>query len=65
MYTTLKTFNKFSCHIINSLRYDFNNGVIEGVNNLIKCIKRIAFGYHSFYHFKIRIMIIAGIYKYN
>lgn len=65
MSNTLKSFNKFSYHIINSLQYDFNNGVIEGVNNLIKCIKRIAFGYRSFYHFKIRIMIIAGIYKYN
>ena len=61
MVTTLKTLNKFSYHIINSFQYDFNNGVIEGINNLIKCIKRIAFGYRSFYHFKARIMLIAGI----
>ena len=65
MKNTLKTFNKFSYHIINSFKYNLNNGVIEGVNNLIKCIKRIAFGYRSFYHFKTRIMLIAGIYKYN
>ena len=65
MKNTLKTFNKFSYHIINSFKFNLNNGVIEGVNNLIKCIKRIAFGYRSFYHFKTRIMLIAGIYKYN
>ena len=64
MKTTLKSLNKFSYHIIMSFKYNLNNGVIEGVNNLIKCIKRIAFGYKSFYHFKTRIMLIAGIYKY-
>lgn len=65
MKNTLKTFNKFSYHIINSFKFNLNNGIIEGVNNLIKCIKRIAFGYRSFYHFKTRIMLITGIYKYN
>lgn len=64
MKTTLKSLNKFSYHIIMSFKYNLNNGIIEGVNNLIKCIKRIAFGYKSFYHFKTRIMLIAGIYKY-
>lgn len=64
MKTTLKSLNKFSYHIIMSFKYNLNNGVIEGVNNLIKCIKRIAFGYRSFYHFKTRIMLVAGIYKY-
>lgn len=64
MKTTLKSLNKFSYHIIMSFNYNFNNGIIEGINNLIKCIKRIAFGYKSFYHFKTRILLISGIYKY-
>ena len=63
MIKTLKTYNKFKNYIINSLKYKFNNGIIEGTNNLIKCIKRIAFGYKSFYHFKTRILLITGIYK--
>ena len=63
MIKTLKTYNKFKNYIINSLKYSFNNGIIEGTNNLIKCIKRIAFGYKSFYHFKTRILLITGIYK--
>ena len=64
MKTTLKSLNKFSYHIIMSFNYNFNNGIIEGINNLIKCIKRIAFGYKSFYHFKTRILLFSGIYKY-
>ena len=63
MKTTLKTYRKFKTFIINSLNYNYNNGLIEGTNNLIKCIKRIAFGYKSFSHFKTRILLITGIYK--
>ncbi|MGL4372491.1 MAG: transposase, partial [Turicibacter sp.] len=36
----------------------YTNGILEGINNKIKVIKRIAFGYRSFYHFKARILII-------
>jgi transposase len=64
MKSTLKTYKKFKLFIINSLKYDYNNGIIEGTNNLIKCIKRIAFGYKSFNHFKTRILLITGIYKF-
>ena len=63
MKTTLKTYKEFKCYILNSLKYDYNNGLIEGTNNLIKCIKRIAFGYKSFSHFKTRILLVTGIYK--
>lgn len=63
MKVTLKTYKKFKTFIINSLKYNYNNGLIEGTNNLIKCIKRIAFGYKSFSHFKTRILLITGIYK--
>lgn len=63
MKNTLKTYRKFKTFIINSLKYDYNNGLIEGTNNLIKCIKRIAFGYKSFSHFKTRILLVTGIYK--
>lgn len=63
MKNTLKTYKRFKSFIINSLKYNYNNGLIEGTNNLIKCIKRIAFGYKSFSHFKTRILLITGIYK--
>ena len=50
-------------YIENSFKYDINNGIIEGTNNLIKCIKRIAFGYRRYDHFISRIFLIKGIIK--
>ena len=35
----------------------------KGTNNLIKCIKRIAFGYRRYDHFIARIFLIKGIIK--
>lgn len=58
-------YNKFKSFISNYFKYNFNNGVIEGANNLIKCIKRIAFGYRSFYHFKTRILLVTGTYSFT
>ncbi|HDI7638062.1 transposase, partial [Staphylococcus aureus] len=39
------------------------NGAIEGINNKIKLIKRISFGYRNFNNFKARIMMIFSLYK--
>ena len=36
----------------------FTNGYIEGVNNFIKVIKRIAFGYRNYDNFRTRILYI-------
>ncbi|ARD07076.1 hypothetical protein B1745_05325 [Lactobacillus amylolyticus] len=33
------------------------NGPIEGANNKIKIIKRTAYGYRNFFHFRIMILI--------
>lgn len=45
----------------NALKYDISNGCLEGINNYIKTLKRIAFGYRSFFHFKNRILIIKKL----
>ena len=50
-------------YIENTFKYDINNGIIEGTNNLIKTIKRIAFGYKRYDHFIARIFLIKGIIK--
>ncbi|WP_425540281.1 transposase [Microaceticoccus formicicus] len=34
-----------------------NNGYLKGINNFIKHLKRIAFGYRSYEHFRNRILI--------
>lgn len=41
------------------------HGFIEGNNNFIKVLKRIAFGFRSFRRFKARIMICKGLIKIN
>lgn len=63
MKKALKLYKENIKYIENSFKYDINNGVIEGTNNLIKCVKRIAFGYKKYEHFIARIFLIKGIIK--
>jgi len=63
MKQAFKLYRQYEQYIENSFKYDINNGIIEGTNNLIKCIKRIAFGYRSYRHFTARIFLIKGIVK--
>ena len=63
MVKALKLYKDNLKYIENSFKYDINNGIIEGTNNLIKCLKRIAFGYRKFDHFIARIFLIKGIIK--
>ena len=63
MVKVLKLYKDNLKYIENSFKYDINNGIIEGTNNLIKCLKRIAFGYRKYDHFIARIFLIQGIIK--
>ena len=56
MQTVLKTFRKQKEYIINALPYPFSNGKLESTNNLIKVVKRIAFGFRSFFNFRASIL---------
>ena len=61
MKTSIKTLKSFNSYIENTFKYKYHNGFIEGNNNFIKVIKRIAFGFRSFRRFKARIMICKGL----
>lgn len=63
MKISVKTTKRYKEYIINMMNSDYTNGLIEGINNKIKVIKRIAFGYRSFVHFKNRILITQGMLK--
>ncbi|NLA69428.1 MAG: transposase, partial [Clostridiales bacterium] len=39
----------------------YSNGGIEGLNNYIKVLKRTAFGFRSFVHFRNRILISKNL----
>ena len=58
------TFINWKKEIINSfIRFGekkLHNGYIEGMNNKIKVIKRIAYGYTNFTHFRNRIMYMVN-----
>ena len=39
-------------YVSNALKYEYSNQFTEGVNNFIKVLKRITFGYKSFFSFQ-------------
>ncbi len=53
----------YQSYIEKTVTTSYTNDPIEGINNKIKVIKRIAFGYRSFYHFKSRILITQKLTK--
>ena len=57
MKTSSKTLKKYTPAIHNTFIYAFSNGPLEGINNKIKVIKRIAFGFRSFTSFRNRILL--------
>ena len=65
MKTSIKTLADFKDKIYNTFNNNYHNGFIEGNNNFIKVLKRIAFGFRSFRRFKARIMICKGLVKIN
>lgn len=65
MKTSIKTLIEFKDKIYNTFNNNYHNSYIEGNNNFIKVLKRIAFGFRSFRRFKARIMICKGLVKIN
>lgn len=61
--TAISSILQYSSYVENALKYEYSNGTIEGLNNYIKVIKRIAFGYRSFFHFRNRILISRELIK--
>ncbi|WP_093651115.1 ISL3 family transposase [Streptococcus varani] len=61
--TIFKTFLKDKDKIINALELPYSNAKLDATNNLIKVIKRNAFGFRNFDNFKLRILIALNIKK--
>lgn len=61
MKTSIKTLKEYLPYIKNTLNNPYHNGFVEGNNNFIKTLKRIAFGFRSFRRFKARIMICKNL----
>ena len=63
MNKVLKTFKNMEKYIKNSFDYEYSNGIVEGINNVIKQIKHTACGYKKFTHLKARVMLVKGLYN--
>ena len=50
-------FHNWFEYIINSIMYNYSNGLTEGYNNKIKVLKRIAYGYRNFDNLRKRILL--------
>lgn len=61
--TSIKTLLEFLPYIKNTFENEYHNDFIEGNNNFIKVIKRIALGFRLFRRFKAKIMICIGLIK--
>ena len=61
MKQALKTYKNMEQYISNSFNYEYSNGIVEGINNVIKQIKHAACGYKKFNHLKARVMLIKGL----
>ena len=49
-------YNRWDTYILNYFEGRYHTSIIEGINNKIKSIKRRAFGFANFEHFKIRVI---------
>ncbi len=61
--TAINTFIKYKDYIKNTFMSSLSNGFIEGINNKIKLIKRVSFGYRSFVNLRTRVMLQFSLTK--
>lgn len=55
-----KTYFNWIREIRNAIKVKYSNGPMEGYNNKIKTLKRLAFGFRNFTHFKARILLMSN-----
>jgi transposase len=52
-----KTLANWTDRIANYFHHRTTSGIVEGINNKIKLIKRRAFGFRNFAHFRLRVIV--------
>ena len=56
LHNAHKTLKKHYNEVV-ALQTTLSNGSLEGINNKIKVIKRTAYGFRNFNHFRLRILL--------
>ena len=62
MQVSIDTCLEYIDYLKNSFNFEYSNGAIEGINNYIKVLKRVAFGYRNFANFRTRILISRNLF---
>ena len=66
MFTAIKILRKYKKQIKNTMYYNgLSNSPLEGINNKIKVIKCISYGYRSFSNFKAKILLVFSLFKHS
>jgi len=55
-----RTIKRWRHQIVAWHRSHVSNGPTEAINNLVKRVKRVAFGFRRFKHYRIRALLYAG-----
>ncbi len=53
----IRTFKNWQTEILNSFSFGYSNGFLEGINNKTKVMKRNAYGFRRFDHFRAKILL--------
>lgn len=53
----VKTLQRWRQYILTFFQHRITNGLVEGINNSIKAIKRRAYGFLNFEHFRLRVLV--------
>ncbi|MEK4628674.1 ISL3 family transposase [Solibacillus sp. FSL R7-0682] len=53
----IKTFKNWQKEILNSYAFGYSNGFLEGIKNTSKVLKRNAYGFRKFEHYKAKILL--------
>lgn len=65
LHTSIQTLHRLQGYLKDTLTSPYNNGRLEAINNRIKVIKRISYGFKSFHHFRLRILAVSNLLTYK
>ena len=53
----IKTSENWKVEILNSYIFGYSNGLLEGINNPSKVLKRNAYGFRKYEHYKAKVLL--------
>ncbi len=57
-----ETISDWFTPIIRMWRFTKNNGITEGFHRKMKLIQRMAYGYRNFQNYRLRVLVLCGVF---